>query len=194
MNLFLTVTTYFIVSLSFFVPFSYSQDKPVQQPKETYIIGNGDVLRIMTWKEPDFSIDQIAVRLDGKISFPLIGDLDAEGKTPVQLKGEIEKQLRNYITEPNVTVMLIDGASKRFYVLGEVLNTGEFPLVKKLTVLQAFALAGGFTEWAAKKEIILYRRVGEEEKVIKIDYRDIIRGKDFSKNVEIRPDDTIIVP
>jgi polysaccharide export outer membrane protein len=84
--------------------------------------------------------------------------------------------------------------SQKFYILGEVLKTGEYPLVKHLTVLQAFALAGGFTEWASKKEIILLRNEGGRDKIYRINYKDIAKGKDFSQNIKLRPDDTIIVP
>jgi polysaccharide export outer membrane protein len=163
-------------------------------PASSYIIGNGDVLEIVTWKEPDFSREEIIVRLDGYISFPLLSDVVAAGRTPTQLKFDIQNQLKDYVANPNVTVTLRQGASKRFYILGEVVNTGEYPLVKNLTVLQAFAVAGGFTEWASKKEIIVFRREAGQEKVIRVDYRDIIKGRDFSQNVEIRADDTIIVP
>ncbi|PID40482.1 MAG: sugar ABC transporter substrate-binding protein [Proteobacteria bacterium] len=166
----------------------------IAQSPPSYIIGNGDVLEIVTWKEPDFSREEIIVRLDGYISFPLLSDVVAAGRTPTQLKMDIENRLKDYVSNPNVTVTLRQGASKRFYILGEVANTGEYPLVKNLTVMQAFAVAGGFTEWASKKEIILFRREGEQEKVIRIDYRDILKGRDFSQNVEIRADDTIIVP
>jgi polysaccharide export outer membrane protein len=85
-------------------------------------------------------------------------------------------------------------ASKKIYILGEVVNTGEYPLVKNLTVLQAFALAGGFTEWASKKEIILFRKEKGKDKTIRINYKNILKGKDFSQNVQLRADDTIIVP
>jgi polysaccharide export outer membrane protein len=159
-----------------------------------YVIGVGDILDIVTWKEPDFSREEILVRLDGKISFPLLDDVQAAGLSPIQLKKNIQNGLKVYVSNPNVTVSVRNAASQRFYILGEVANTGEYPLVKDLTVLQAFALAGGFTEWASKKEIILFRRVGGKEKVIRINYKDIIRGKDFSQNVAIKADDTIIVP
>ncbi|WP_319525829.1 polysaccharide biosynthesis/export family protein [uncultured Desulfosarcina sp.] len=165
-----------------------------QSPKNTYIIGNGDILEIVTWKEEDFSREEIIVRLDGMISFPLLDDVMAAGKTPTQLKLDIQNGLKEYVAEPHVTVTVRSAASKRFYVLGEVANTGEYPLTKNLTVLQAFALAGGFTEWASKKEIILFRRDQGKETVIRIDYKDIVKGKDFSQNVEIRADDTIVVP
>jgi len=165
-----------------------------QSPKSTYIIGNGDILEIVTWKEEDFSREEIIVRLDGMISFPLLDDVMAAGKTPTQLKLDIQDGLKAYVSEPHVTVTVRSAASKRFYILGEVVNTGEYPLTKNLTVLQAFALAGGFTEWASKKEIILFRRDQGKETVIRIDYKDIVKGKDFSQNVEIRADDTIVVP
>jgi polysaccharide export outer membrane protein len=163
-------------------------------PTESYKIGKGDLLEIITWKEPDFSRDEITVRLDGKISFPLLDDLVAVGKTPTELKMDIQAGLKEFVADPNVTVTVKAAASKRFYILGEVARTGEYPLTKNLTVLQAFALAGGFTEWASKKEIILFRRNRGEETVIRIDYKDILKGKDFSQNVEIQADDTIVVP
>lgn len=159
-----------------------------------YRIDRGDVLEIVTWKEPDFSRENIIVRLDGKISFPLLNDIQAAGKTPTDLKIAIEKGLKEYVAAPNVTVTVQNAASQRFYILGEVLNTGEYPLTKELSVLQAFALAGGFTEWASKKEIILFRKENGKEKVIRINYKDIVSDKDFSQNVQIQANDTIIVP
>jgi polysaccharide export outer membrane protein len=162
--------------------------------KDEYKIGVGDILEIVTWKEPDFSRGAIIVRLDGKISFPLLDDIHAAGISPVSLKKRIESKLKDYVASPSVTVTIKNAVSQRFYILGEVANTGEYPLVKELTVLQAFAVAGGFTEWASKKEIILFRRVNGKEKVIRINYKDILKKKDFSQNVMIKTDDTIIVP
>ena len=174
--------------------FGFPQSDLSSAPPYSYIIGNGDVLEIVTWKEPDFSREEIVVRLDGNISFPLLGDVVAAGKTPTQLTKDIQAGLKAYVAEPHVTVTIRGAASKRFYILGEVVNTGEYTLTKDLTVLQAFALAGGFTEWASKKEIILFRRQGGEETVIRIDYKEIVKGKDFSQNVQIQADDTIVVP
>ncbi len=164
------------------------------QTKATYMIGSGDILEITTWKEPDFSREQVIVRLDGMITFPLINDITAKGQTPMQVKHTIEEKLKDYVENPVVTVTVRTSASKRFYILGEVVNTGEYPIVKGLTVLQAFALAGGFTEWASKKEIILMRNEEGQEKMYRVNYKDIIKGKDFSQNIKIKPDDTIIVP
>jgi len=159
-----------------------------------YKIGSGDILDINTWKENDFSRTGILVRIDGKISFPLLNDIQAAGQTPLQLKKKIEKKLKNFIDNPVVTVTVTSPDSKKVYILGEVVNTGEYPLVKSLTVLQAFALAGGFTEWASKKEIILFRKEDGKNKTIRINYKNILKGKDFSQNVQLQADDTIIVP
>ena len=162
--------------------------------KDAYRIGCGDILDITTWKEPDFSREQILVRIDGKISFPLLNDIRAAGRTPIQIKNDIEKKLKEYVSNPVVTVSVRSPDSQKFYILGEIARTGEYNIVKSLTVLQAFALAGGFTEWASKKEIILFRTENGREKIIRINYRDIIKGKDFKNNLLIRADDTIIVP
>ena len=186
------ITTLNFLLIILMTNFAAAQEKKSNTPE--YKIGIGDVLEIVTWKEADFSREEIIVRLDGKISFPLLDDVQAAGQTPVQLKKSIEAKLKEYVASPSVTVTIRNAASQRFYILGEVANTGEYPLVKDLTVLQAFALAGGFTEWASKKEIILFRRENGKEKVIRINYKDIIKNKDFSQNVLIQADDTIIVP
>ena len=161
---------------------------------EPYQIGVGDILEIVTWKEPDFTRENVMVRSDGKISFPLINDFPAAGLTPMELKFNLEKALKAYVEHPVVTVSITNPLSQKFYVLGEVQRTGEYPLIKHLTVLQAFALAGGFTEWATKDEIILLRHEGGKDKIYRVNYKDIARGKDFSQNLKLKADDTIIVP
>jgi polysaccharide export outer membrane protein len=163
-------------------------------PAGTYIIGSGDLLEIVTWKEPDFSREEVLVRTDGFISFPLLNDVQAAGLTPSDLKMAIQEGLTAYVANPEVTVTVLSSDSKKFYILGEVASTAEYPLTKNLTVLQAFALAGGFTEWASKKEIILIRKEGGEDKIYRVDYKSIVKGKDIGQNIIIRPDDTIIVP
>jgi polysaccharide export outer membrane protein len=161
---------------------------------DSYQIGIGDILGITTWKEPDFTRENVLVRTDGKISFPLLNDFPAAGLSPIELKYNIEAGLKSFISNPVVTVHIVNPISQKFYILGEVMRTGEYPLVKHLTVLQAFALAGGFTEWASKKEIILLRHEGGKDKIFRINYKDITKGKDFKQNLKLRPDDTIIVP
>jgi polysaccharide export outer membrane protein len=165
-----------------------------QSVMNEYRIGKGDILEIVTWKEPDFSREEVLVRLDGRISFPLLNDIQAEGRTVLDLKNEIEAKLKDFIATPVVTVTLKESTSQKFYILGEIQGTGEYNLVKGLTVLQAFARAGGFTEWASKKEIILMRKENGQEKIYRVNYNDIIEGDDLAQNIAIQADDTIIVP
>ena len=165
-----------------------------QGTETAYKIEPGDILRIVTWKEPDFTLDQVLVRIDGKISFPLLNDVQAAGLTPLMMKEVVERELKAFVSNPVVTVTVVTPASKKFYVLGEVQHTGEYDLVKDLTVLQAFALAGGFTQWASKKEIILLRREKGKKIVFKINYKDLARGKNLEQNILIKANDTIIVP
>ena len=160
----------------------------------TYRIGSGDILEIVTWKEPDFTRPTVLVRTDGYISFPLLNDVKAAGLTPTELKRSLETGLKDYVSTPEVTVTVVTAGSQRFYILGEVVNTGEYPIVKHLTVLQAFALAGGFTEWASKDEIILMRKEDGKDVTIVVDYKEIVDGEKLSQNVKIKADDTIIVP
>jgi polysaccharide export outer membrane protein len=178
---------------------AYSQTQPVQtwsakSQATEYRIGAGDVLNISTWKELELTRPEVLVRIDGRISFPLIGDIQAAGMTPVQLTETIQKGLKDYVANPVVTVTVTNPASQRIYILGEVTNTGEYPLTKELTVLQAFALAGGFTQWASKDAIILMRKEGGKEKIYRINYKDIVRGKDVENNLTLQANDTIVVP
>ncbi len=159
-----------------------------------YKIGSGDILEITIWKEPDLSRAAVLVRTDGKVSFPLLNDVQAAGLTPLEMKRNMEAGLKEFISNPFVTITVTSPESQKIYILGEVLNTGEYPLTKNLTVLQAFALAGGFTEWASKKEIILMRKEGGKDKIYRINYKNIIKGKDLSQNIKLKADDTIIVP
>ena len=161
----------------------------------SYKIGIGDVLQIITWKEPDFTRDQVLVRLDGKITFPLLDDIKAAGRTTYQLKKIITTLLKHYLDAPEVTVVVRDPASQKYYVLGEVNKTGEYPLLKQMTIIQAFAVTGGFTQWATKKEIILIRKTPEGgNTVIKIDYKKLSQGNGLEQNIYLKADDTIIVP
>ena len=159
---------------------------------EDYKIGKSDVLEINVWKEEDLT-KTVRVRKDGKISLPLIEDVQAAGRTPAELKKTIQQGLREYIENPTVTVIVQSQASRRYYIIGEVAQTGEFELIKDLTVVQAITKAGGFTEWADKDDILLLRgSSGNKERVI-IDYNEIVSGENPEQNVELQADDTIIV-
>jgi polysaccharide biosynthesis/export protein len=170
-----------------------SESRTMSDEKSEYKIGSGDILEIVTWKEPDFT-KELPVRIDGKITFTLLDDIQAAGLTTLELKKKIEAGLKLYISDPIVTVAVKGAESQKFYILGEVSKTGEYPLLKNLTVLQAFALAGGFTEWASKKEIILVRYEDGKETVMRINYKNIAKGKDFTQNILIKANDTLIVP
>ncbi|MCP4622712.1 MAG: polysaccharide export protein [bacterium] len=174
-----------------------STSKKIWSAKDSqkdYRIGAADILEITTWKEPDLSREGVVVRTDGKISFPLMDDVQAAGLTPMEMKTNMEAGLNEYVDSPFVTVTIQAPNSKKFYILGEIAGTGEYPLTKNLTVLQAFALAGGFTEWASKKEIILLRNENGKDKLYRVNYKEIAKGKDLSQNIQIKADDTIIVP
>jgi polysaccharide export outer membrane protein len=186
----------FCIAVAFSIPCLAQEETVDDQSAATlmndYRIGSGDVLEILVWKEDDLS-REVMVRLDGKITVPLLDDIPAAGKTPLELKTEIQTRLEDFIEGPFVTVTLKGTGSQKFYVLGEVAGTGEYTLTKKLTALQAFALAGGFTEWAQKNEILVIRKIDDKDHMIRIDYRDIVRGK-TPDDIIIQANDTIIVP
>lgn len=170
------------------------QDAKKKPDANYYRISSGDLLEIVTWKEPDLTRD-VVVRIDGMITFPLLGDVKASGLTPMELKEVIQSRLQDYVKEPLVTVTVKDAGSQRFYIIGEVVKTGVYPMNHPLTLLQAFALAGGFTEWADKKDIILVRQENGKEKLITINYYDLITKEGLlSQNIRIKSDDTIVVP
>jgi polysaccharide export outer membrane protein len=173
---------------------AFSQTWSAKASGGDYVIGAGDILDVTTWKEPDLTRTDVLVRLDGKISFPLLNDVQAAGVTTGDLKRTMEQGFKSYVAHPVVTIAVKAPNSQKFYVLGEVVRTGEYPLFKNMTVLQAFAVAGGFTQWAAKDEILLLRREGGKEKIYRINYKDITKGKDPAQNLLVQADDTIIVP
>ncbi len=181
-----------IICIFCFSTLCFGNEKEKKQSND-YKIGVGDVLKINTWKEDDLTFDEVRVRSDGKITFPLLDDIQAEGETTVELKQMIEKKLSDFVEAPTVTVTLAAAVSQQYYILGEVKEVGQYALFKKLTVVQAFALAKGFTEWASKDEIILFRRAAGGSKIIKIDYDDIVKGK-LEGDIMLQADDIIIVP
>ncbi len=196
MFFFTKIQKYFIITILtgfMIVAFLIPSISVAQENTEDYRIGVGDILRINTWEEPNLSLEAAMVRSDGKITFPLLDDIQAQGSTTMELKAKIEKKLAEYVEAPNVTITLANPVSQRFYILGEVMRTGEYPITKKLTVMQAFALAGGFTEWASKNRILLIRISDGQKTTITIKYKDILKG-DFSKDIALMADDTIIVP
>ncbi len=160
---------------------------------EPYLIGLGDVIEIQVWKEPDLS-RQLKVRLDGRVSLPLVGDVEAAGRSPAEVAAEVGRRLATYITEPAVSVILVESASRRYYVIGMVNKPGEFPIDYPVTVLQALARAGGFQEWAKKDRIVVVRRSDGRERLLPFDYTAVIKGLNPEQNLTVAPGDTIVVP
>ena len=158
--------------------------------RPAYTIGPADVLRIIVWKEPDLTLD-VTVRVDGVITFPLLGDVEAAGRAPNQLAQSLAKGLERFVETPRVTVAVSQANSARFYVVGQVTKPGEFPLSSRTTVLQALALAGGFKEFAKSDSIVIVR---DDQSVVSVNYKRIAEGKDVSQNVALARGDTIVVP
>lgn len=174
---------------------------PLVKPNETpgapiaavdptsFQIGAEDVLYVQVWREPDFT-RQVMVRPDGKISMPLINEVQAAGLTPDQLTAELAKRLSEYLNKPEVLVSVLQVNSKKYYLNGEVNRPGAFPLVVPTRVLEALSAAGGFREFANTKNITILRK-GER---LKFNYKDVIKGKKLEQNIFLEPGDHIIVP
>jgi len=155
-----------------------------------YIIGTMDVLEIQVWEEPNFS-RQVLVRPDGKITLPLIGDIQAAG---ISTKSLLTNKLKTYTKNPEVTVILVESHSKKFYIIGKIKRPGTYPLSPDMTVLQALAVTGGLEEWADKDSIRIIRRSDGKESVILFDYNKVMSGENLEQNILLEPGDTIIVP
>jgi polysaccharide export outer membrane protein len=159
----------------------------------SYIIGPMDVLEIQVWKEPDFS-RQVLVRPDGRITFPLIDDIQASGMTTLGLKALLTERLKGFVDSPEVTVIVIESRSKNFYIVGRVNQPGRYPLSPNMTVLQALSVAGGPIPLAHKNNIRIIRRTEGKEEILRFDYDKVISGKKLEQNILLEPNDTIIVP
>lgn len=172
-----------------------SQVLPSDKPHDSsFVIGNDDLLAINVWKEPDLT-RSIQVRLDGKISLPLIGEVQAAGRTPVQLEQDITTKLQSYIAKPEVTVMVEQINSEKFNILGQVARPGSYSLTLAPTVVDAIAIAGGTRDFAKKKAIYILRQnpAGGQSRIT-FNYQDYIKGKTSHQNVKLEPHDTIVVP
>lgn len=158
-----------------------------------YRVQPGDVLTISVWKERDLQ-GEILVRPDGGLSFPLAGDLDADGKTTQELTDALAARLKRFIPEPVVTVAVKQIGGNRVYVLGKVNRPGEFPFSKPVDVMQALALAGGATPFAEVNDIRILRREGGVLKSLPFKYSEVERGKELAQNVLLQSGDTVVVP
>jgi polysaccharide biosynthesis/export protein len=176
------------------VPTGISSDSAAKAHDRTFVIGNDDVLAINVWKEPEIS-RSIPVRSDGKISLPLVGEVQAAGSTPLKLEQDIAARLKNYIEEPEVTVIVQQVNSQKFNILGQVNKPGAYPLTNSPTVLDAIAIAGGFRDFAKQKAIYILRQNSDgTQSRWPFSYKEVVKGKNTAQNIKLQPRDTIVVP
>jgi len=164
--------------------------KPAQ---DTYLLGPEDALEISVWKEPDLT-KQLVVRPDGKLTYPLIGEVQASGHTVKQLQEEISKRLAKYVTDAHVTVILLKAQNYKIYVTGKVNKPGEFVVGKPVNVMQAISMAGGLTPFASPGSITVLRTVGNREEVFPFSYKDVAQGLMVEENRTLMPGDVVVVP
>jgi len=156
---------------------------------KTYKIGPEDVLLIKVWREPELS-GAVAVRPDGMVTVPLVGDIQVNGLSPEGLGGKLREEFARFVNNPIVQVYVQEVRSKKYYVSGQILRTGEFPLVVPTTVLEALAKAGNFTDFANRKKIVVIRG----DKRFQFNYNDVIKGKNTQQNIYLENGDFIVVP
>jgi polysaccharide export outer membrane protein len=170
-------------------PSSVNETSAAAVDPNKYLIGPEDVLYIRVWREPDFT-GPVVVRPDGKITMPLIGEVQAGGLTPIQLTKSLTELLTKYINNPDVTVSVTEVRSKKYYIDGEVNRSGSFPLITPTTMLEALTNANGFREFSNPKKITILRG----SKILKFNYKDVIKGKHMEQNVFVENGDHIHVP
>ncbi len=161
--------------------------------EEGYRIGPGDVLQVSVWKEEGMD-QQVLVKPDGGITFPLAGDIHASGLTTQELTDVIRKRLQKFIPSPVVTVSVLQTVSNKIYVVGKVARPGEYKATHYMDVLQALSLAGGLTPYADGDEIKIIRREGKVRKVYRFDYDEAVSGEGLDANIVLHAGDTIVVP
>lgn len=161
---------------------------------QAYVIGAGDLLAINVWKETELT-RTVLVRPDGRISLPLVGELQAGGRTAAQLQAEITDKLSSFISHPQVNVIVQEIKSRSFNVVGKVVKPGEFVLIRPTTVLDGVAQAGGFLEFAKTTKIYVLRRLSDgTTSMLPFNYKKVIKGQGLEQNVLLLPGDTIVVP
>jgi polysaccharide export outer membrane protein len=163
------------------------------RPEPLYVIQPNDMLEIFVWKEPDLT-RKVLVRPDGRVSFPLVQDMQAAGISPGELKVQVEKKLSEFLSAPEVTIIVEAINSYRVYVLGKVQKPGVVSIEKPVTVLQALALAGGFQDFARDQEMTVIRTAANENFTFDFNYRDVVKGKKPEQNILLRSGDVVVVP
>ena len=172
-------------------------DRPVEPvgvtPPADYVIGPDDLLAIVFWRDKDMSVD-VVVRPDGKISLPLLNDVQAAGFTPDQLRATLVEAASKFIEEPNATVVVKEIRSRNVFITGNVAKPATYPLNGDMTVLQLIAVAGGLLEYADAKNIVIIRTAAGQQSHHKFNYKDVVRQKGTTQNLSLKPGDTVVVP
>jgi len=182
-----------LVAILFTVGAPLCTHAAAETPPPKYTIGPNDHLQVFVWKEPDLTRD-VTVMADGRISYPLIGEIMAAGQTVTSLQEIISKKLKKFVTAPEVTVIVAESLSRQIYTIGKLMKPGPYPLAPNMTALQALSAAGGFAEWADTKNIMIVRQEQGKEVQLRFNYKDFVDGKNLQQNIVLRPNDTIVVP
>lgn len=168
-----------------------------RQPVSTYEIGPGDHLQVFVYQSPTLSVGDTPVRPDGRLSLPLVPDIVAVGKTPTQLAAEIASRLKEYVKDPNVSVIVhsfVGTFDRQIRVIGEATDPMAMPYSDRMTVLDVMIAAKGLTRYASGNNAIIVRRTGDKQETIKVRLSDLLKDGDVSQNIDMRPGDTLIIP
>jgi len=166
---------------------------PVATVPAEYIIGTDDVMSVVFWRDKELSAD-VTVRPDGKISLPLINELQAAGLTPAQLKDRITDAAKQYVEDPTVTVEVKAINSRKVFITGEVRKAGPYNITGSMTVLQLLSIAGGLGDYAKSDQIVIYRTEGGKPVSFKFNYKQVLKQQKLAQNIELKPGDTVVVP
>lgn len=161
---------------------------------EDYVIGLEDILSVNVWKEPELSVKEVVVRPDGKISVPLVGDIQASDLTPMQLQERLTERMKEYVAAPSVTIVVLRIGSRSVSIVGQVAKPGIYYLGAPMTVLELLARAGGIGPDAEEKKIAIVRTEGGKTVSYRFNYKDVSKGKHLEQNIELKNGDTVIVP
>ncbi len=164
-----------------------------QQAQQAYQVQSGDVLEISVWKEPDLQ-RQVLIRPDGAFSFPLVGEVDARGKSVAELDKIVSEGLARYISDAVVTISVQEIKGNKVYVIGQVNNPGEFVVNPSVNIMQALSMAGGTTPFAATNDIVVLRGQGKEQTAMAFHYNNVVRGRNLETNIQLISGDVVVVP